>query len=94
MEVDMEGNVVSVFFRKLLDALRFNEPRSRPETAAPGEHRKTEPFTVYPDGIAIRGRVVFPTATPSRQYPVLVICHGIPGSGAERPADDPGYEKR
>jgi len=25
-------------------------------------------------------------------YPVMVICHGIPGSGAPRPSSDPGYE--
>lgn len=44
------------------------------------------------DGITLRGRVFFPTGHPSRQYPALIICHGIPGSGADRPKDDPGYE--
>lgn len=88
----MEGNLVRVLFGKLLDALRFNKPRSGLEAAGANGRGKTESFTVFSEGIAIRGHVFFPSATPSRQYPVLIICHGIPGSGAQRPADDPGYE--
>jgi len=88
----MELNLIKIFFGRLLEALRI---KSRPEGAVvsdtPGERRK-EDFQVVCEGITIRGRVFFPVARPSRQYPVVVICHGIPGSGAERPADDPGYE--
>jgi len=88
----MEFNLLKIFFGRLLDALRI---KSRLEGAvvsdAEGERRK-ENFQVVCEGITIRGRVFFPVARPSRQYPVVVICHGIPGSGAERPPDDPGYE--
>jgi uncharacterized protein len=88
----MELNLIRIFFGKLLDALRI---KSRGGGAgpsdAPGDRRK-EPFQVVCDGITIRGRLFFPVESPSKQYPVVVICHGIPGSGAERPPDDPGYD--
>jgi pimeloyl-ACP methyl ester carboxylesterase len=88
----MELNLIRVFFGKLLDALRI-----KPRAAAIGasdapEHRRKEAFQVVCDGITIRGRVFFPVAGPSKQFPVVIICHGIPGSGAERPPDDPGYD--
>ncbi|MDQ7783543.1 MAG: alpha/beta fold hydrolase [Desulfomonilaceae bacterium] len=88
----MEGNLIRILFGKLLDALRFDKPRLRSEEADPEAARRRERFTVQCDGIDIKGQILFPSAHPSRQYPALIICHGIPGSGAQRPPNDPGYE--
>lgn len=87
----MELNLIKIFFGKLLDALRIkSRPGGTVVSDAPG-NRRQEAFQVVSDGITIRGQIFFPVAKPSRQYPVVVICHGIPGSGADRPPDDPGY---
>jgi uncharacterized protein len=88
----MEINLIKIMFQKLMEALRLREPPARMEPPAPVADRKTESFSLVVDGITIRGRVFFPSAHPARQYPTLIICHGIPGSGAPRPQDDPGYE--
>lgn len=87
----MEAGLIRTFFAKLLDALRIHSGTPEQEISEP-PHRRREPFTVSSDGNSIRGTVIFPSARPSRLFPVLVICHGIPGSGAQRPSDDPGYE--
>ena len=87
----MEGNLLRTWFKKLLDALRFQEPVSRSQISSP-EKRSKDSFSVTSDGIAIRGRVFFPSEHPSRLYPTVVICHGIPGSVVARPVNDPGYE--
>ena len=88
----MEGNLIRVLFGKLLDALRFQKPQSHSDLTGPTGSGRTEGFSVVSDGITIRGRILFPSAHPSRQYPVLIICHGIPGSGTPRPTSDKGYE--
>jgi pimeloyl-ACP methyl ester carboxylesterase len=88
----MEGSLITVFFRRLLDSLRIEKGPAQRETPDPEHMRKKEAFSVASDGIPIRGTVFFPTASPARQYPALIICHGIPGAGAARPSDDPGYE--
>ncbi|MBI4966448.1 MAG: alpha/beta fold hydrolase [Desulfomonile tiedjei] len=88
----MELNLIRVFFGKLLDALRI---KSRPGATAVSDalkDRRQDAFQAVCEGITIRGRTFFPVAKPSRQYPVVIICHGIPGSGAQRPPDDPGYD--
>lgn len=89
----MEGNLIRVLFGKLLDALRIRQAPSFREPPAAKDHMKRESFAVLSDGIRIRGKLVFPSAHPSRLYPAVIICHGIPGSGARRPPDDPGYEQ-
>ncbi|MBM3301105.1 MAG: alpha/beta fold hydrolase [Deltaproteobacteria bacterium] len=88
----MEGNLISTFFRRLLDALRIEKGPTEREPPDPEHTRKKQAFSVSSDGIPIRGSLFFPTASPERQYPVLIICHGIPGAGAPRPSDDPGYD--
>ncbi len=88
----MESNLIRIWFKKLLDALRFQKPVSRSEIASP-EKRSADSFSVISDGITLRGRILFPSERPSRLYPTIIICHGIPGSGAARPKDDPGYER-
>lgn len=50
------------------------------------------PFSVLADGITIRGRIFVPARPRSAKYPALIICHGVPGSVAARPDDDPGYD--
>lgn len=87
----MELSLFSNIFKKLLESLKFG---SKPvaEIDSPATREKGS-FEVYSDGIPIRGRIYFPSAKPSILYPVIIICHGIPGSGQARPADDPGYEK-
>jgi uncharacterized protein len=87
----MESNLIKIWFKKLLDALRFQEPVSRSDIAAP-EKRSKDAFSVISDGITIRGRVMFPAERPARLYPTVIVCHGIPGVGTARPKDDPGYE--
>ncbi|MEJ2715879.1 MAG: alpha/beta fold hydrolase [Deltaproteobacteria bacterium] len=88
----MERNLLRTWFEKLLDALRIS-PTTTPSSQADAmADRVSEPFSVVSDGLTIRGRIFFPVAKPSRLYPTLIICHGIPGSGAERPENDPGYE--
>lgn len=87
----MEAGLIRTLFGKLLDALRIQSRDRELEISGPA-HRKRESFAVSSDGNSIRGTIIFPSARPSRLYPVLVICHGIPGSGAQRPPDDPGYE--
>lgn len=88
----MEQNLIRIMFGKLLKALRFDKPNPRDFGIDLEIDRKVDHFTVQSDGINIKGFVEFPAARPAMQYPALIICHGIPGSGAERPADDPGYE--
>lgn len=88
----MEIKLFKTIFAKLIEALRFSERPSQRGGADAAAQRLEEPFQVTCDGITIRGRIYFPVARPSRLYPTLLICHGIPGSGAPRPLDDPGYE--
>jgi len=88
----MEISLITLWFRKLLDALRIRKPLSREAAVDRPMDRRKETFTVVSDGIKIRGWVRFPVAAPARLYPVVVICHGIPGSGTARPQNDPGYE--
>lgn len=88
----MESNLIVVMFRRLLEALRI---RSGPEVSQreiSSESGRSEPFSIVLDGNTIRGTIRFPAAIPARQYPGLIICHGIPGSGAARPSNDPGYD--
>jgi uncharacterized protein len=87
----MESQLLGQLFRKLLDALRINKGPTRAPTADDVGSRLKQAFAVIVDGLSIRGEIFFPKARPSRLYPALIICHGIPGSGAPRPADDPGY---
>lgn len=89
----MEGNLITTWFRKLLDALRI-EPSSsaRPRVDAEGD-RMVQQFSVTTDGLTIRGRIFFPAARPDRLYPALVICHGVPaGPQAPQSPGDAGYE--
>ncbi|MBM4325627.1 MAG: alpha/beta fold hydrolase [Deltaproteobacteria bacterium] len=87
----MEWNLIRIWFEKLLDALRME--RTVGSTAIdPPEQRAVRPFEITVDHIPIRGSAHFPVAHPARLYPTLIICHGIPGSGAARPVNDPGYE--
>jgi len=88
----MEINLIKIMFQKLMEALRFRKPPARFEQPDFPADRKRESFSLVVDGITIRGRVFFPSAHPARLYPTIIICHGIPGSGAPRPQDDPGYE--
>lgn len=88
----MELNLIRIMFGKLLKALRFDKPSPSDFGIDSEAKRQVEAFAVSSDGITIRGQITFPSSTPAMQYPALIICHGIPGSGAERPPDDPGYE--
>jgi len=54
--------------------------------------RMEKPFSTISDSLKIVGSIFFPVAHPSRLYPALIVCHGIPGAGAARPENDPGYE--
>ncbi len=87
----MESNLIRIWFAKLLDSLRFKTGVRKVDTVDP-EKRDRKPFSIISDGISIRGEILFPSEHPARLYPALVICHGIPGSGAPRPQGDPGYE--
>ena len=87
----MESQLIGQLFRKLLDALRIKKGPTQTETADRAESRLKQAFAVIVDGLRIRGEIFFPKARPSRLYPALIICHGIPGSGAPRPSGDPGY---
>jgi dipeptidyl aminopeptidase/acylaminoacyl peptidase len=88
----MEERLLTVYFRKLLDALRIrNGPSAGPRNGPQSEYMR-QPFSVLSDGLKIKGEVFFPSARPSRMYPCLIICHGIPGAASARPAGDPGYE--
>ena len=88
----MEIGLLRIMFRKLLEALRINKPPESFSHVDSPDSRKVEAFSVLSDGIELRGRIFFPAAKPNMLYPAIVICHGIPGSGAPRPSDDPGYE--
>jgi uncharacterized protein len=88
----MEIKLFKALFAKLIEALRLTERTTGRVQADASAQRLVEAFQVTSDGIAIRGRIFFPVEKPSRLYPALLICHGIPGSGAPRPPDDPGYE--
>jgi len=88
----MESNLIRILFGRLLDALRIKDDASRRERSPLAGELKTDSLTVVTDGITIRGRFFFPSKRPDRQYPALIICHGVPGSGKDRPSDDPGYE--
>jgi uncharacterized protein len=88
----VESHLIKILFGKLMEALRFEEIARPKASADPEALRRKEPFTVRSQGIEIRGQIFFPVARPSRLYPVVVICHGIPASGAPRSTDDPGYE--
>lgn len=88
----MEGNLVKTLFRRLLEVLRLERPPESFSGTDPRSKRRVESFEALSDGLKIRGSIYFPVSRPSKMYPVMVLCHGIPGSGAPRPADDPGYE--
>ena len=88
----MEFNLLRVMFDKLLEALRITKPPESYSHIGPVESRRIEPFSITSDGITLRGKIFFPVERPKMQYPAVIICHGIPGSGAPRPSDDPGYE--
>lgn len=88
----MEGGLLRQAFNKLLDALRIKQPPPRSEAPDGSAGRTGQKFNVVTDGITIRGCIYFPSDHPSRQYPVVIVCHGVPGSGQARPSDDPGYE--
>ncbi len=80
-------------FRRLLAALKIQEqPRPAPSLDPAGGFFSGEKFSLNVDGLKIVGSIYFPTPQHSRLQPVVVICHGIPGSGTPRPANDPGYE--
>jgi uncharacterized protein len=88
----MEINLIKIWFGKLLDALKIEKSSGDTLAGYEGPYAgKVVPFHLNSDGITIRGEVFFPTLKPSRQYPVVIICHGIPGSGAARPQNDKGY---
>jgi len=91
-EHDVESNLIKLWFGKLLDALRIKSAPPRMSSVDPASLRKKEPFSVVVDRLTIRGTLFFPAAQPAQLYPAVVICHGIPGSAAPRPADDSGYE--
>lgn len=79
-------------YRRLLAALKITEPASVTPSHSAGSLSSTKHFSLIVDSAKIVGSVYFPDQAPSRLYPVVVICHGIPGSGAPRPVNDPGYE--
>ncbi len=88
----MEISLVRIMFNKLLEALRIKQPPARRVHIDISDTRRRESFSVVSDGVTLRGTMLFPSAQPAMLYPALIICHGIPGSGAPRPQDDPGYE--
>jgi pimeloyl-ACP methyl ester carboxylesterase len=88
----MELNLIRTMFEKLLRALRIDKPTPRDMLVEPLAVRKVETFLVKSDGISIRGKIMFPSSRPCMQYPALIVCHGIPGSGTARSVDDPGYD--
>ena len=88
----MEETLFTKWFGKLLDALRIGNVS---ETTTKVDHvadRLSQDFQVVSEGIIIKGRLFFPVAKPSKQYPVLIICHGIPASSLSTSPTDPGYE--
>ncbi|MCX5863250.1 MAG: alpha/beta fold hydrolase [Desulfomonile sp.] len=88
----MESNIIGIMFKRLVEALRIKTTvQAADRVGTPGIYTK-QPFTVEVDGIKIRGTVFFPSSHPAKQYPALIICHGIPGRGTARPQNDPGYE--
>lgn len=89
----MEGNLITTWFRKLLDALRIEPSGSaRPRVDATAD-RMVQQFSVVTDGLHVRGRIFFPVARPDRLYPALVICHGVPAGPIEvQTPGDAGYE--
>ncbi len=89
----MELNLITVWFRKLLDALRLKPAAPFSGAADMEQDRMTQTFSVVTDGLTIRGTIFYPHAKPSKLYPPVIICHGIPGSGTPRPSGDPGYEE-
>lgn len=88
----MEGNIIKRAFNRLTDALKISKEKHGRIQVDPESKRLIKPFSVVSDGIDIKGNIFFPKAEPDRLYGVIIICHGIPGSGEERPPDDPGYE--
>ena len=89
----MELNLINVWFRKLLEALRLKPAAPFSGAADIEQDRMTQKFDVVTEGLTIRGRIFYPHAKPAKLYPPVIICHGIPGSGTPRPSGDPGYEE-
>jgi len=88
----MEWNILSLMFRRLLAALKLKEPVTSPRCGHGDSLTLGDRFSLIVDGVKIVGGIYFPGRQHLRLHPVVVICHGIPGSGTPRPADDPGYE--
>lgn len=88
----MEFSLIRLMFSRLLEALRINKAPQTFSHVDPTGSRMIEAFSVMSDGIGIKGKIYFPANQPHMLYPCVIICHGIPGSGAPRPSNDPGYE--
>ncbi len=88
----MEANLLKILIEKLLSTLRIDDAATRRAQVDPASDRMEKPFSTVSDGMKIRGTIFFPIARPSRLYPALIVCHGIPGAGIARPENDPGYE--
>ncbi len=88
----MEGGLIRTWFKKLIQALRIDGPHGPSATVDSPEERHIERFVVRVDGISIRGWILFPAARPSKLYPALIMCHGIPAASAPPAPGDVGYE--
>lgn len=65
--------------------------RAASETAPQSEWLRQD-LSVISDGITLRGWIVFPVPRPARQYPALILCHGVPSGSKPQPEGDTGYE--
>ncbi len=79
-------------FRRLLAALKMTEQAYPGSSQSNDRQTVGDRFSLSVDSARIAGTIYFPSPRRSRLHPVVVICHGIPGSGTPRPPDDPGYE--
>jgi pimeloyl-ACP methyl ester carboxylesterase len=87
----MEEGLLARWFGRLVEALKG--ARNTPSAPVPPGARSTLPFTIKVDGNAIRGKIIYPSQRPSKLYPAVIFCHGIPGPPAPPSPGDGGYEE-
>lgn len=88
----MEEGLFARWFGRLVEALKMSR-KAPPGPLIEREGFSTRAFQTKSEGVTIRGKIIYPSLRPSKLYPTMMFCHGIPGPPAPPAPDDGGYEE-